>query len=212
MSAVARRSATPRARRLARDRGIALERLAGSGPRGRIVAADIPATAPKAQLVPSPQHPPSAFAASLDLAPFRRFQADAATGGFGLDDYLLKVLALALRTEPSLGELAVVAERGSETWTVPDAAALSLRRIRAARSAAEPGLAGVTYRRLPVGGIRPVAMDTAGVLTATVAAAIGGENGECLLAYDSAVLPHGAAAGLLDRLRRLAERPLAVLA
>ncbi|HEX7389855.1 MAG TPA: alpha/beta fold hydrolase, partial [Acidiphilium sp.] len=40
---VAEVRATPLARRLARDRGIALEEIAGSGPRGRVVGGDVPA-------------------------------------------------------------------------------------------------------------------------------------------------------------------------
>ena len=60
-----RRLASPLARRLARERGIDLARLQGSGPRGRIVKRDIPLTTIKAvperrrQKPPRPSRKPS---------------------------------------------------------------------------------------------------------------------------------------------------------
>ncbi|GGG40944.1 dihydrolipoamide acetyltransferase component of pyruvate dehydrogenase complex [Caldovatus sediminis] len=55
--------ATPLARRLARERGVALSTLAGSGPRGRIRAKDVPATAAPA---PAPDDATRGAAIPLD--------------------------------------------------------------------------------------------------------------------------------------------------
>lgn len=51
--APARARATPAARRLAREAGIDLADLAGTGPRGRVQAADVTARAPAAQIPPA---------------------------------------------------------------------------------------------------------------------------------------------------------------
>ncbi len=55
--------ATPYARRLAGERGVALEAVAGSGPGGRIRAADVPPAAPVQALIPDQSDAAMAFAA-----------------------------------------------------------------------------------------------------------------------------------------------------
>ncbi|MBX6745380.1 MAG: 2-oxo acid dehydrogenase subunit E2 [Acetobacteraceae bacterium] len=65
--------ATPLARRLARERGVALTELTGSGPRGRIKARDVPAAAR-----PAPPVPPPATAAEGEFIPLDRVRAAAA--------------------------------------------------------------------------------------------------------------------------------------
>jgi pyruvate dehydrogenase E2 component (dihydrolipoamide acetyltransferase) len=64
-AAAPRLLATPLARRLARERGIDLREVAGSGPRGRIRAGDLPATA----RVAAPVVPAPALPAALAAAP-----------------------------------------------------------------------------------------------------------------------------------------------
>lgn len=66
--------ATPLARRLARERGIALAELTGSGPRGRIKARDVPAAARPAPPAP----PPAAAMAEGEFIPLDRVRAAAA--------------------------------------------------------------------------------------------------------------------------------------
>lgn len=63
-------ASTPLARRLAREAGIALAGLAGSGPGGRIVAADIaaPRRAPLPSLLPADRRPSTPFARRLARA------------------------------------------------------------------------------------------------------------------------------------------------
>lgn len=61
--------ATPLARRLARERGIDLAQVPGSGPRGRIRACDLPAGGSTAAEVPAPAQPGSSGAAAGRLRP-----------------------------------------------------------------------------------------------------------------------------------------------
>ncbi len=89
-----RRAASPYARRLARERGLALDTLGGSGPGGRILAADVLAFR---QPDPPPAHlaagPPLVFSAAVSLAALARLAADAARAGFviGLEDAALLI-------------------------------------------------------------------------------------------------------------------------
>ncbi|GAA1803368.1 dihydrolipoamide acetyltransferase family protein [Actinomadura chokoriensis] len=92
-SAASRPPSSPLARRLARDHGIDLSTLSGSGPGGRIVRADIeaairggaPAEAPAAPSAPAPAAAPSAPPAraraedpDVEAVPLNRFQKVAA--------------------------------------------------------------------------------------------------------------------------------------
>ena len=106
MIAAARRTASPYARRLARERGIALVSIAGSGPGGRVVAADIDAfaasragSAPRQAGIASTV---SAFTAAVDLEKLQKMLAD--FGGaqllLTLDDMIVRAAALALEAVP----------------------------------------------------------------------------------------------------------------
>jgi hypothetical protein len=103
----ARRTASPYARRLARERGIALISISGSGPDGRIVAADIEAfaanraaAAPR-QVVASSTV--SAFAAIVSLEKLQKLLTDfgGARLSLTLDDMIIRAAALALEAVPS---------------------------------------------------------------------------------------------------------------
>ena len=114
--------ATPLARRLARERGVTLERITGSGPRGRIVAGDIPAPAqaivtapPAAALSPmrrtiaerltlSKQTIPHFYltlACDLENLFAARERIHAQGVKLSLNDFMIKALALALQKVPS---------------------------------------------------------------------------------------------------------------
>jgi pyruvate dehydrogenase E2 component (dihydrolipoamide acetyltransferase) len=79
-------AASPLARRIAREHGVDLAGLRGSGPAGRIVAADVFAdraadpAAPPAPLAPQPSRhvapEASTFTAEIDLAPLTKLAAD----------------------------------------------------------------------------------------------------------------------------------------
>ncbi|HET8914537.1 MAG TPA: dihydrolipoamide acetyltransferase family protein [Propionibacteriaceae bacterium] len=71
-----RRTASPRARRLADEFGIDLTSLAGSGPMGRVIIADVVAAQDRATAEPPPERraaPAPATAAQLDAAPGDEF-------------------------------------------------------------------------------------------------------------------------------------------
>lgn len=90
-SAEMRRAVSPYARRLAREKDIALDDLAGSGPRGRIVAADILAWRapvvenPPEQRAPAPTASTFTFAATVSLASLYRLVADVARVGLTIE-------------------------------------------------------------------------------------------------------------------------------
>ena len=91
------RQVTPLARRLASERGIDLNRLTGSGPHGRIVAADI-AAAPKANEA-APAASQFYLVADIEIGRLQilRDEAKAAGAEFSLGDFVIKAWAAALR-------------------------------------------------------------------------------------------------------------------
>lgn len=70
---------TPYARRLARERGIAVASIAGSGPNGRIVAIDLARFVPQAAAAPLPEPAPAAPVATVIQAEVRAQPVPAAT-------------------------------------------------------------------------------------------------------------------------------------
>src|SRR5690606_1185151 len=103
-AANARTPSTPYARRLARERGIPLHLLRGSGPNGRVVAADVSAHIASPESAPTPAAAAvavtavSAFASTINLSVARQPLADFAHAGhaFTLDDIVLRAVASTL--------------------------------------------------------------------------------------------------------------------
>ena len=126
-AAAARRPASPYARRLARERGVELALITGSGPGGRIVAADLeallreppaePSRAPAAALATI-----SAYIAVLDLGPLQQLLGNlaAARTAVSLDDMLVRAAAVALEAVPVLGRDGMIT-LGLETGSGPGA-------------------------------------------------------------------------------------------
>ena len=135
----------PAARRLARERGLDLQRVRGSGHRGRITVDDV------AQAV-SAQPAASSVTARADLSDLLdRLPALAALSGQHeppLTPLLVKAAAVALRASPDLAPLSVT--RGTERWALDYAAeAGSLggaALVRAVRQLAAPLLAAPPAR------------------------------------------------------------------
>ncbi len=92
-----RRAVSPYARRLARERGIALEVLTGSGPGGRVVAADIVAFVPKMASVASGLQA-TALGTTIALKTIRELLLAFAAShtAFDLDDVVLRAAGCAL--------------------------------------------------------------------------------------------------------------------
>lgn len=228
MNATARRPASPYARRLARERGLGLELITGSGPGGRIVAADVDAfvasrVAGAAAFAPVGTTP-SVFGVSVDLGPLNQLLAglEAAGNALTLEDMLVRAGGLALAALPDAGDPVVVAletaERGAIPVENPQRGLVSALHARlAGQSAAgdaengKPALLSV--RCFHIAGIRAVAMPLrSGVPLRLIVSAAAGGSAECLLSFDAGRFAEEAAAQLLGRIRDDLELPLRLLA
>lgn len=151
---------TPLARRLASERGIDLMRVSGSGPHGRIVAADVDkAPAPAVAAQATSQY---YLVADVEIDRLVAMQNEAKSAGaeFSIGDFVVKAWAVALqRIMPAAGaDIGLLSNvDGRRTTTViRGAAARTLTAI--AREAAEPQGA------IPAGVTSAVAMATASVI------------------------------------------------
>ncbi|TPM40013.1 E3 binding domain-containing protein [Mesorhizobium sp. B2-3-4] len=235
--AQARRLAvSPYARRLARERALPLEALRGSGPHGRILAADVlgfvaaavPAIVPEAAISPEAVTPPApvvvriaAFATSIALAPLKDLLKTLATSGhvFDVEDALPRAAGRAFGQVPDAGAgngpVALELAGGQVVFvTNPEMPMLSLRATRLAaladgRDDAEKP-AALSLRVLPASDIRPVMMPLlAGrAMRLAVCVATAGDSAECLLTVDAASLDEATAAAWLSALKSAIEQPL----
>lgn len=232
MTTVAKRlAASPYARRLAYERSLPLDALRGSGPGGRILAADVrafvlpsPATRPPRADVPaaSPTQaivPTAAFAATLDLAALKKLLADLERTGhvFAIDDLLLcaagRAFAPVQAGPPASG--AVVALELTGRQVVFDLSAWSPASVRATRLAAleatqddAPTMAMLSLLVFEDEGVRPVTMPLQPGSAMRLAIAIYDSGAECLLTTDVAEVDEAAAASWLARLKAEIENPL----
>lgn len=148
---------TPLARRLASERGIDLTRVAGSGPRGRIVAADVEKTprAGGAGQAAVQFH----LVADVEIGRLQAMQNEAKSAGvaFATGDFVVKAWAVALqRVTPGAGaDIGLIASIDGRRTTaiIRDAAAKTLSAI--ARESAEPQVA------IPAGATSAVAIAAA---------------------------------------------------
>ena len=124
---------TPLARRLAGEAGIDLTRIKGSGPHGRIVAADIASAKPAKGSSPAlaPATAQIVLAAEIELTQALALCAE--VEAIALADVVIKAWALTLqRVQAISGGIAVAV--GKDHSVVHDAATKSLTAIAAARS------------------------------------------------------------------------------
>ncbi|MBS0246508.1 MAG: 2-oxo acid dehydrogenase subunit E2 [Proteobacteria bacterium] len=140
------RQVTPLARRLASERGIDLNRVIGSGPHGRIVAADV-ATAPQAGATATTTF---YLVADIEIGRLQILRDEAKTAGaeFSIGEFALKAWAVALkRAMPSTADIGLIetVDGRRVTKTICDAAGKTLTAI-AREAAAQDALpiAGVT--------------------------------------------------------------------
>lgn len=227
-TAAARRAISPYARLLARERGIAIEDLSGSGPSGRIVAADIVAFVPKATpaaastAAAGPQA--SALGTTFALTKLREVleafgQADMA---FTLDDAILRAAGCALSDVAGANQLPgapVAVEHERRQVVLTDISKGSLAPARARRlTAIESGVdqsaepATVSLKLIVAGDIRPVMLPLLPGRAMRLVLSAGPTTGECLLAFDEARVEIDAAAEFLTRFKAYLEVPLRLLA
>jgi pyruvate/2-oxoglutarate dehydrogenase complex dihydrolipoamide acyltransferase (E2) component len=221
MNAPVRTLASPYAKRLARERGIPLEGLAGSGPNGRIVAGDVPlapvaVAATPAAVAAAPAAAPArsvaAFSASVDLAALAEVIAASGTA-LPIDAFLVKAAARAAGARSEAVRW-MKAEGGAVT--IPRAVALApteIARLIADASEESPTGKALVLSRLAVSRIRPVAgsLPVDADLRLLVVAGDEAATAEVLLVHDDAVIPEGEAAEILGAFRDLIEAPLRLL-
>lgn len=239
MTAAARRPASPYARRLARERGFALELISGTGPGGRIVAADVEAFAGKRAAEASRPAPAvgsvSAYGCAIDLSRLQKLLAD--FGGdrvsLDLDAMLVRAAALALEAVPAANRLpgddseapqiAVAWESGGADTRrlvlLPDAhlglaSRLHDRLANPDAAAVTSGRAALSLRRIAQSGIRPTAMPLLPgfALRLVVTPSAGAAASEALLCFDAGLVGEDDAAAFLARFRDGLETPLTLLA
>jgi len=227
-------AASPYARRLARERALPLEALRGSGPGGRILAADVQAFVPIAAPAVSPEVAAPAAAPSIAVPRIAAFAISVALGAlqdllaalknsghaFDIDDILLRAAGRALTEIPEATKVAgasvtlELAGRQAVFTMVPE---MSLSSLRATRLEALAGSrddsdkpAVLSLRLLPGGDIRPVMMPLlpGRAMRLTVSLNVAGDHAECLLTVDAASVDEVAAAEWLAALKSALEQPL----
>jgi e3 binding domain len=225
MNAMTRTPASPYARRLARERGIVLSAIAGSGPNGRIVGADIPlalptepvtgrppevATSPTTLAV-APSRSLGAFAASVNLEPLRAFNAALETA-FPLECFLIKAAAWAAE-----GHATGICWQGTEGRPLVLSGAADLSPSTIARlignGKSTGGDRSLLLSRITQQGIRPVSAPLpAGFdLRLLVVAGDNSPEAEVLLVHDTDVISEADAAKVLAAFRHFSEAPLQLL-
>jgi len=238
-SSPARIVATPYARRLAREAGLDLGQLSGSGPRGRIKAADVlrakEAPATNRQLVPTPLGAERAtgtprllashafLSADVDVSALRALDARLATARERPFERLSYIALACTKAFVGDGDESVrLGFESNRTLGMIECTARDTLSAVVARSArAQPDTAGGDIAIFIVEGraglflpvIPPgwrMAIGVGGVRTA--------RRGETThemtlaIAYDSTALDHTSAARLLNRIAALLEEPLHLLA
>ena len=218
----ARRPASPYARRLARERGLALDGVAGSGPLGRIVAADVlafvvrpaPVGAPAVAVVPTAVAAPlpaprsiGAFQASIDLGPLATLIA-AAGADIPVDAFLVKAAA---RAAGQFGRLLLLRDASGQAGLIEQAATLAPGEIARRHASGVIGDAPFVVERHDGSGIRPMAGGLApwALLKLVIVADAG--RAELLLVHDETAVSAASAVTLLAAIRDLAESPLRLL-
>ena len=223
--ATARRAISPYAKRLARERGIAIEQLVGSGPSGRVVAADIIAVVPRPAAAPAAATGPqaSALATTIALGKLREVLDNFAKADmpFALDDAILRAASCALDDVPAANAIdgaPVALEHERRQLVFADIRKGSLGPARSRRLAAiEAGLdqrdesAALSIKLITAGDIRPVMLPLLPGRALRLVLSAGPTAGEALLAFDETQVDVDAAAELLTRFKAYLEEPLRLL-
>lgn len=225
----ARRASTPYARRLARERGIALAGVAGSGPNGRVVAADIlaftagptivapsalaeasrpPAAEPAVPVLPmAAMRSVGAFQARIDLVPLTAVIAASETG-LAMDAFLLKAAA---RAAGPVGERLFFRDARGRTGVIDGAAAAPPSAIARRHDAGIAGEAALVVDCLDGSGIRPLASGLPPWAALKLVIVADAERAELLLLHDENAVASADAVAMLAAIRDLAEAPLRLL-
>lgn len=225
----ARIRATPYARRLARERGLSLLKIVGSGPNGRITGVDLNSAPPASDLaersplaavrnVPASgtdaTGSPSAIAATIDFQAVEALlgQIRALRSDVTRQDICLKaaVLALALAA-PGVGSDILLLTSPSRRQALVGVAQASLGLIATLRSSSDDGAAGgLAVSFLGHAGVRPVAAQLGGSVRMRLVVGFG-DVADCLFSYDPSQITDEAAESFLVTFREFVETPIRLL-
>lgn len=218
--AAPRRAASPYARRLAREGGVPLDQLSGSGPAGRVVAADVLAFTARPGIVAVPQV--SALGADIALAELRRLEAAIIAAGkpFAVEDMALRAAACALDDVPATATSGarVALEESDGQIVFADIRDGSLARVRSRRLTAAAGhdqdseAASLSLRLLAASGVRPLLMPLLPSRAMRLVLVVGADSAECLLTFDATRITDESALEFLVRFKDCLETPLRLLA
>jgi hypothetical protein len=234
MAQTRRLAASPYARRLARERSLPLDTLRGSGPSGRILAADVLGFVPAAAALTPPDivAPAAApfvaaprvavFAASVALNALRDLLAALENAGkaFDIDDVMLRAAGRAFKEAPNLtrgADAPVALELTGRQAVFATILEMSLTSLRVARLAAltdnrdeAESPAVLSLRMLPASDIRPVMMPLlpGRAMRLAISISTSGDHAECLLTADTASVDEAAAVTWLSALKAAIEHPL----
>jgi hypothetical protein len=223
-----RRAVSPYARRLARERGLPLLSIVGSGPGGRIVAADVdsfrppeavPAAAPAAVEEPTrPPKLPGVLTTSIDFRALSELLETFAAAGRSVahEDVVLRAAALALdanRGREQSEDSAISLEVTDGGIVLRGAARLAVPAIRALREGATVDAApeAEVSLKIRVGrGIRSVLLPLKPGSAMRLAVSVEDAGGDCLLVHDADAVDEDRAEAVLAAFRDGLEAPLSL--
>jgi hypothetical protein len=234
MNAPLRHPASPYARRLARERGVTLDGLPGSGPFGRIVAADVeafvsgivddakssPIPAPAPAVAP-PAVPVSALGTQIDLHAVDDLISQFSGANLELSFHALMLRSIGRVIEDLAPGATIAWEAGSGSGrrlvNVVDAAGAPFGRIRGlieAEAAAPVPIAPTSLSVLPFlpQGVRTVMLSLLPGFSMRLAVSVLDGQADVLLCFDADKIDEHSAATLLSRMREDLEAPLRLLA
>jgi len=225
MNANIRQFASPYARKLARERGVALVNLAGSGPSGRIVAADILSFTQAAAFLPSPAvqvdtigslRPAitvAAIAAEVRIEKVRKllFQF-AALHDLKLETLVLRAAARALHSRGSEGTISLeVGRHERHAVDVQEASTLSigtLDDLLKTQTAERPAQAIVSIRRIATRGVRVLSTPLLPGHRMRLTLSGNEDIAECMPSFDTQKITEDDAVEWLADVRDALESPL----
>lgn len=224
-----RRAASPYARRLAREKAIALIELVGSGPKGRIVASDVLSCQTPVETLANEKHAPApsitviTFAAQVSLADLFQLARDAERVGlvFEVLDAALRAARSAFVSAEFFDEPLIALENESKQILLSQTAGLSIgaeRRLRLDAMNADGDVGGematASLRVLQASRVTPVSLpllpgrELRFILVVDKAA----EQANALICANSATVSETKAIELLEAFVGALEQPLALMA
>lgn len=218
---------TPLARRLAGEAGIDLAKVKGSGPHGRIVAADIEAAGRTKAPSPAAAAASAQIVLTADIAIAQALSLCADSDALSLADVIVKAWGLALRRAVPDGPADVALAAGKAPALIAHAAERSLTAIAAARREASEDAqrAATAIFIAEVAGIASVALAVRPPQTTMLSigsrrrAAVEAPDGSAAfaetvtatLACDPAAVDAALGADLLSAFKGYVERPVTML-